>query len=382
MPPAAARSVDMHMHVAVLGTPESATGFMSLAMQHSIPYQIFLLYARIPPNEANDARLRQGALDVIRSSTVDHVVCLALDAVFDASGTQRLDQTTLFVPNDFVFGLRDDLPDRILAGASVHPYDPKFKQRVTDAVARGAVLLKWLPSAQQINLADPRVGQALRFLAGAGSGGCPLPLLLHVGTEGAIISTDQRTMSYDFLSWGFWDKVGNLLRPKAKRWLTPDLIKLHSNLRSGLDCGACIIFAHCGLPYFAPSVFSKILEHNDIDNVADYLQRYPGQNGTIRGKAFADVSACVTPFRLSYFPRIAALPKESVLVGSDFPVPIFELSADLAKNLKDLEAVLNGQLDRILVPQGNLLDVNQRELKQAFPNHPMFTNAAQLPNWT
>jgi hypothetical protein len=372
----------MHMHVAQLGTPGSPTGFMSKAMQDSIPFKIFLLYARIPANQANDARLRQGAIDVIKSSGVDRVVCLALDAVYDDGGNQRLDRSTLFVPNDFVFGLQADLPDRILVGASVHPYDPKFKQRVTDVVTRGAALLKWLPSAQQINLADPRVGQALRFLATAGTSGRPLPLLLHVGTEGAIISTDPRTMSYDFLSWGFWDKVGNTLRPKSKRWLTPDLAKLHANLRSGLDAGACIIFAHCGLPYFAPSAFSKVLEHNDIDVVADYLTRYPGQNGTIRGKAFADVSACVTPFRQSYFPQIAALPQRSVLVGSDFPVPIFELSADLAENLKDFEAVLNGQLDRVVVPQGNLLDVNQRELKQAFPNHPMFTNAAQVPGWT
>ncbi len=56
MPPAQVRSVDMHMHVAVLGVPGSSTGFMSKAMQISIPFKIFLLYARIPANDATDAR--------------------------------------------------------------------------------------------------------------------------------------------------------------------------------------------------------------------------------------------------------------------------------------------------------------------------------------
>jgi hypothetical protein len=34
-----------------------------------------------------------------------------------------------------------------------------------------------------------------------------------------------------------------------------------------------------------------------------------------------------------------------------------------------------GKLERIVVPQDNLLDVNRRELKHAFGEHPMFRNA-------
>jgi hypothetical protein len=252
---------------------------------------------------------------------------------------------------------------------------------VRQAVSDGAVLLKWLPSAQQINLADGRVGKAIRFLATAGKGGQPLPLLIHIGTEGAIMSTNPATMSYDFLSWGFWDRFWNTFRSKSEKWATPDLANVHANLRGGLSAGACLIFAHCGLPYFAPRFVGKLGEHNDIDAIGEYLRKFPGQGGSIRGKAFADVSACVTPFRQSYFPDIRKLPPGSLLVGSDCPVPIFELSADFDENMRDLKAVLEGHLDRIVVPQGNLLDVNVRELQAAFPGHPMFTNAAQLPGW-
>jgi predicted TIM-barrel fold metal-dependent hydrolase len=376
------KSVDMHVHVGIIGKPGGETGFMSEAMKKSLVFKIFLLYLRIPEHEASDARLRSTALELIRTSEVDRVVCLALDAVYDQQGKRDLAATTMYVPNDYVLGLQRDLPGRILYGASVHPYDPTFKSRVSQAVADGAALLKWLPSAQQINLADPRVGDAIAFLATAGKDRMPLPLLVHIGTEGAIMSTNPATMSYDFLTWGFWDKFWNGLRPKAKKWAVPDLASVHENLRRGLEAGSCIIMAHCGLPYFAPRFIGKRGEHNDIEAIAEFLTRYPGKNGTIRGKVFADVSAILTPFRQSYFSRIRELPPGSLLTGSDCPVPIFELSANLDENMRDLKSVLEGKLDSLIIPQGNLLDVNMRELEKAFPGHSMFGNAAQIPNWT
>jgi hypothetical protein len=111
--------------------------------------------------------------------------------------------------------------------------------------------------------------------------------------------------------------------------------------------------------------------------VRQYLERYPGRDG-IAGKCFADVSACVTPFRKSYFGRIARLSAGSLLAGSDFLVPVFELSANLEEHLQDFKAMMRGDLSRIVVPQGNLLDVNWHELQHAFPGHAMFTNFIQL----
>ena len=63
-----------------------------------------------------------------------------------------------------------------------------------------------------------------------------------------------------------------------------------------------------------------------------------------------------------------------MLFGSDFPTPVFELSADLAEAWRDFKAMLNGDIWRFIVPQGNPIDVNARELGHAFPGHPMFTN--------
>ena len=71
-------------------------------------------------------------------------------------------------------------------------------------------------------------------------------------------------------------------------------------------------------------------------------------------------------------------PPGAPLFGSDFPTPVFELSADIKENLRDLGDVLNGKLESIIVPQGNLLDVNFTELQKAFPGHAMFGNGGRL----
>jgi hypothetical protein len=381
----AAPLIDMHVHVDVLGDENPSQGAISLWMRRQIAFRVFLLYNRIGLDELSDRVLEERLLRLIRDSMIDQVVCLALDPVYTTDGTRRPDLSNMWVDNRYVVDLaakfRDSPPDdrdrrKILLGASVHPYDPRFRERVAECVEWGAVLLKWLPSAQQINLADPRVGEALRFLATA-RGGRPLPVLVHVGAEYAVITTNKHTTSYDFLSWGRWDAFWNWLRPNTDRWATPDLPAIERNLTAGLNAGACIIFAHCGLPYCATRFLGSLFEHSDLDAVRGYLQRFPGTDG-IRGKCFADVSACVTPFRRSYFGTIAKLPAGALLAGSDFPVPVFELSADIKENARDLKAIMAGELDRIVIPEDNLLDVNWRELRHAFPGHLMFENAALL----
>ena len=147
-----------------------------------------------------------------------------------------------------------------------------------------------------------------------------------------------------------------------------------------------IIFAHCGLPYYAPNWLKGVLEHSDFKTVSCYLNEYPaaesrGGSQQNIGRCYADVSACATPFRRSYYSDIMMLPLQSLLFGSDFPTPVFELSADLNENVDDFNAIIDGELDRIIIPEDNLMDVNYRELRHFFPDHPMFTNfSTQLHN--
>jgi hypothetical protein len=376
--------IDMHFHVGLLGDKWPKWGKLDPWYQRQLTFKIFLLYARVDAHRLCDAELRRKTLETIDECDLDHVVCLALDPVYDEGGKRHEDMSYMWVDNDYVLDLKKELGDekgkKVLLGASVHPYDPNFSERVKKYVDLGAVFLKWVPSAQQINLAREPVRKAMERLATAGPGGRPLPLLLHVGPEYAIPSTLERTHSYDFLSWSWWDGLWNSLRSRRKRWHKPEVKQIAENLEAAFAAGANIIFAHCGLPYFSGRLLKRIVEHSDFKTVSSYLQRYRGQTpGT--GRAFADVSACATPFRQPFFKKIAKLPPESLLFGSDFPTPVLELSADLREAWRDMKAIFDkGQLERIIVPQENLLDVNYRELRAAFPGHAMFDNFTMLLN--
>jgi hypothetical protein len=153
--------------------------------------------------------------------------------------------------------------------------------------------------------------------------------------------------------------------------------EIEANLRAAAAEGSIIIFAHAGLPYYFSGRLAGVFEHTDFDVVRGYLARGSERAGD-RRRYFADVSACCTPFRKPYFEDLAALPKDALLFGSDFPTPVFELSANLKHNLDDLRAAVDGKPERLIVPEGNLLDVNRAELERAFPAHPMFTNFAAL----
>jgi predicted TIM-barrel fold metal-dependent hydrolase len=363
------------MHVGLIGDKWPDKGSMSAWYRQQLTYKIFLFYARIPPDEASDQVLRDATVKTIRTSGIDHVVCLALDPVYDNNGARREDASHVWADNAYVLELKAEIGEKVLFGASVHPYDPSFKDRTAECVEAGAVLMKWLPSAQQFTLADARAREALEFLATARHGK-PLPLLLHCGMEYAIPTMNPRTQSYDLLRWTWQDKVGNFLRGKNKKWHTPDIKGIHDTLEAGLKAGAHVIFAHCGTPYFAGGVLGGLLEHDDLPVVKKFMEK--SKHPEYAGKCYGDVSAFCTPFRKKYYKDIRKLPRDRILFGSDFPTPAFEIHADAKEHLEDLKAVLEGHFERVIVPEDNLLDVNYRELRQAFGDHPMFGNFERL----
>lgn len=368
--------IDMHMHIGLLGDKWPEWGHFSDWYRRQIVYKLFLFYSRVDEKKVSDLFLRDMVIKTIDGCNLSKVVCLALDPVYDAKGNRRTELSNVWVDNDFIImELRKNLPDKVLLGASVHPYDPQFQNRVKKYADEGAVLLKWLPSAQQFDLAEEKTRDAMLSLATIKPDGKPLPLLLHIGPEFAIPTTDERTSSYDYLSWSWSDRLVNFLRGR-KRWHTPRIRKIHENIKAALDEGLTVIFAHAGLPYFSSGLLGRFLEHSDFKTVEKYLNGTA--KGDFKGKCYTDVSAFCTPFRYKFFSEIKKLPPELLLFGSDFPTPAFELSADLDEVLDDFKAVLKGQLYRIVVPQDNLLDVNYWELQKAFTKHPMFTNFLRL----
>jgi predicted TIM-barrel fold metal-dependent hydrolase len=365
--------IDVHVHVGLLGNRWPEWGRLSEWYRQQLNYKIFLLFAGIEADKVSDTLLHDTIIKTIDKSCMEKVVCLALDPVYDSQGKRCESASNVWVDNEYILQKLQKDSNKVLFGASVHPYDPEFKVRVKKYVDKGAVLLKWVPSAQQINLADDRTVAAMEFLADV-KDGKPLPLLLHVGPEYAIPTTDDKTFTNDFLSWSWIERVRNWFR-FGNRWNTPQVKKIKENLSRALKCGETIIFAHCGLPYFASGLFA-FLEHSDFDVIRSFIEK--NNKNIYKGKCYADISACCTPFRRDYFKDIAGLQPEYLIFGSDFPTPVFEIYSDIKEMKKDFKAMLKGHLERIVVPQDNLLDVNYRYLRQAFPSHPLFTNFSKL----
>jgi predicted TIM-barrel fold metal-dependent hydrolase len=374
----APKIIDSHMHVGLVGDRWPELGGLSNWYRSQLSFRIFLMYARVDPNDVSDEVLHTTTLRTVRECGLDHVVGLALDPVYDLkTGTERRGASHVWVSNEYVLQLNRETNGKLLFGCSVHPYDDDFEARVDECVANGAVLIKWLPSAQQIDLAEPIVRQRLEYLATAKNKAArtPLPLLLHVGPEYAIPTSDPRTMSYDYFTWTWRDKLSNMFRKKEERWHVPKLTAIHGNLEAGLKAGATIICAHAGTPYFTSGFLSTLFgEHSDLARVKQYLDGNAGR----AGKVYTDVSAFCTPFRKAYFKEVGKIDPDYVLYGSDFPTPAFELSAGHKEFEEDFRAVMSGELERVIIPEDNLLDVNYRELAHAFPGHRMFTNFSRL----
>jgi hypothetical protein len=367
--------IDAHVHVGLRGDSFGMGAFSEYFMAQPA-FKVFLAYARLRWRPITDAVLHEATLATLEGCHLDRVVCLPLDPVYDPDGTRREDRSHMWVDNAYTYFLSGELPKRVLPGASVHPYRRNFADEVRLWVDNGAVLIKWLPSVQAIDLAEPVVGARLRELAHLGPGGGPLPLLLHVGSEYAIPPADPALASLNFHCWSTWDTLRNRLRGR-RGWVRPRVREIEANLRAAAAEGAIIIFAHVGLPYYFSGRLAGVFEHSDFDVVRGHLTRGSEREGD-RRRYFADVSACCTPFRKPYFEAVAALPKDALLFGSDFPTPVFELSANLKHSLDNLRAAIDSEPERLIVPQGNLLDVNRAQLERAFPGHPMFTNLAAL----
>ncbi|MEW6486910.1 MAG: amidohydrolase family protein [Thermodesulfobacteriota bacterium] len=180
MSAAPAPVIDLHCHAAGIGAGGSGCR-VSDRLRRSPRFRVYLRAYGVTEEELR----REGdALVISRlaqrlaaSREVSGAVVLALDGAVDAWG--RLDETAteVYVPDRFVAEETARCPN-LFFGASVNPLRRDALERLDEAAARGAVLVKWLPPIQGIDPADPRHAAFYRRLAELG-----LPLLSHTGTE-------------------------------------------------------------------------------------------------------------------------------------------------------------------------------------------------------
>ncbi len=144
---------------------------------------------------------------------------LAFDCSYDDRGKRDLAQSTFHVPNAYTATSAAANRERFEWVASVHPYRDDAVEQIAAARAKGAMALKWLPSAMNINWRDARLNPVYDYLART-----RMPLIAHFGEEKAV--------------------------PGAGRdeFLNP----LHA--RVPLDRGVRLIMAHCASLGHAPDL--------------------------------------------------------------------------------------------------------------------------------
>ena len=208
--------IDIHVH---FGGPRNADNecYWSETFKKQPAYWLLKLTSFSLFKEPTFEEVERKILSVINGSKkVDKVVLLAMDKVYRPNGTPVDSETHLYTPNDYIIKLAKK-NKRILVGASVHPYRKDWKEELDKCIKNGAVLCKWIPSSQQIDLTNEKCLPVYDYLAEHN-----LPLLVHSGPEYSIPTSDERFIEFN--------------NPKY--------------LRTALERGVTVIIAHCALPYF------------------------------------------------------------------------------------------------------------------------------------
>jgi uncharacterized protein len=172
--------------------------YFSDVMYGGMAFRLARWYFELPRSRPETATQLDDTIErvllqhIVGATRIDRVVVVAFDQYHTFDG-QALGQrrhrwqvgSDLYVSNTYVRQLWRRHPERILFGASIHPYRQQGGMSATDmldeVVKAGAVLIKWLPLAQNIDAEDPRTVAFLRRAADL-----RMPVLIHCGAEAAL----------------------------------------------------------------------------------------------------------------------------------------------------------------------------------------------------
>jgi len=270
---------DVHVHVAGVGRRNTGN-YLSPRFQRSVACRLFLRRLGLASNMFNaenvDEQIGRLIVSQINTSGVDRAVLLAFDAAYQEDGTRDGQRTLMVTDNDFVAGLAAT-SGKTLFGASVHPYRRDALEELERLIEKGACLVKWLPSAQNIQPDHPRCFPFYDLLAKHN-----VPLLSHTGAEHTL---------------------------KA----FPDSLSDPRRLEPALERGVTVIAAHCGTSLF-------LHEKSHFRAWQEMALRHENFYGDI--SAFGVITRIWRLGTLLRSPALAA----KCLFGSDFPVPPWPLS--------------------------------------------------------
>lgn len=217
--------IDVHTHIIAFDPQETDGGWVAARLAKSRIVAILRRVAGLPaPGPGFDnafraflTRLVADADAVARAEGLGGytAVGLAFDHTLSSDGEPNPDGVDFFTPNSYVrrFATESVGADSIghfLFGASIHPFRHDALAMLHALLPQRPALVKWLPTTQDIDPADPRSIEFARECARLN-----LPLLVHTGSEA--------------------------LRNSHPEWNNPRA------LEPLLDTGATVIAGHAGM---------------------------------------------------------------------------------------------------------------------------------------
>jgi predicted TIM-barrel fold metal-dependent hydrolase len=175
--------IDFHAHVAGLGYGGSGC-FVNDEMRNNFRFKFYLMAMGVSLKELEkqgDQIIFKKISDAVaQSKTVNKTVILSLDGVINEKGELDKAQTQIYVPNEYVYTQTQRYPN-LLYAASINPYRKDAIERLIQAKAQGAVLVKWIPSIMYIDPADPAIIPFYQKMVELN-----IPLLTHTGMENSF----------------------------------------------------------------------------------------------------------------------------------------------------------------------------------------------------
>lgn len=270
--------IDFHAHVAGLGYGDSGC-FISDEMRNNFRFKFYLMAMGTSlkelEREGDQVVFKKISDAVAQSTVVDKTVILSLDGVIDAQGELDKAHTQIYVPNEYVYTQTQRYPN-LLYAASINPYRKDAIERLVQAKAQGAVLVKWIPSIMYIDPADPAIIPFYTKMAELN-----MPLLTHTGMEKA-----------------FSHAKDELADPR--RLVLP------------LSLGVNVIAAHI-------ATTGESDGEENFERILPMFKQYPNLYG--------DISSLTQINKLGYVKKVLAHPELEgrLIYGTDWPLQFFPL---------------------------------------------------------
>lgn len=320
--------LDVHMHLA--GTGQGSECWVNprmLSRRHPttwVRFQSYLSAAHMSAGD-DDVRFAEGLASLVKAMPIggqQHL--LAFDYACDADGQPLLEMSAFHVPNAHAQEMAQLCGPGFRPVASVHPARADALERLRQAAKAGAVLVKWLPSAQNIDPASPANDGFYSEMKRLG-----MILLVHCGREEAMETGD-------------WAHLANPLR-----------------LRRPLDAGLRIIVAHCATTGRGKDLDDPVKPDQPNFKLWLRLMDEPRYDGLL----FGDIST-LTQFNHIEHGLVELLKRTDLharlVNGSDWPLPGIHVLYQLTPLVK-----------------AGLLDADDREaLSELYDSNPLLFDLA------